>query len=193
MGDLYLLRHGQTEWSATGRHTSRTDIDLTATGEQQARAARSTLGALRRDGPLLVLASPRRRALRTAELAGLTVDETTAELAEWDYGDYEGITTDEIRRTVPGWTVWSHPIPAGESAEEVAARADRVLVRVDRALPDGDVALVGHGHFSRVLIARRLGLPATSGVHFGLEPAAVSVLGQERGTPQLRFLNVPSS
>ncbi|OZM73716.1 acid phosphatase [Amycolatopsis antarctica] len=192
MGQLFLLRHGQTEWSADGRHTGRTDIDLTGTGVEQARAARRTVAAMLGDGPVRVLASPRRRALRTAELAGLTVDETTEELGEWDYGDYEGITTAQIRETVPGWTVWTHPVPGGESAEQVGARADRVLARLGCPPVDEDVVLVGHGHFSRVLIARGLGLPAAAGVHFGLEPATVSVLGEERGTPQLRHLNVPS-
>ena len=192
MGKLYLLRHGETEWSLDGRHTGRTDIDLTPAGERQARAAKAVLAAVRGDGPLRVLTSPRRRALRTAELAGLRVDETTEELAEWDYGDYEGITTDRIRETVPGWTVWSHPIPGGESAGDVAARADRVLGKLDGLLGDSDVVVVGHGHFSRVLVARRLGLPAPAGVHFGLEPASVSALGDERGVPQLRHLNVPS-
>jgi broad specificity phosphatase PhoE len=187
---LYLLRHGQTEWSASGRHTGRTDIPLTGEGEDQARAAGEALRALR-DGPLLVLSSPRRRAVRTAALAGLRVDETIEDLAEWDYGDYEGLTTEEIRRRVPGWTVWSHPAAGGETAGQVAARADKVLTRVREALTGTDVILVGHGHFGRVLVSRWLGLPAAYGVHFGLEPASVSVLGHERGEPQLRHLNVP--
>lgn len=187
---LYLLRHGQTEWSANGRHTGRTDIPLTDEGEDEARAAGETLAKLRH-GPALVLTSPRTRAVKTAALAGLDVHETTEQLAEWDYGDYEGITTDQIRETVPGWTVWTHPIPGGESASEVAARADDVLAKAREALADSDVVLVGHGHFSRVLIARWLGLPATSGVHFGLASAGVSVLGDERGEPQLEHLNIP--
>ncbi|WP_020670540.1 acid phosphatase [Amycolatopsis nigrescens] len=192
---LYLIRHGQTEWSVNGRHTGRTDIPLTPTGEEQARATGKTLEKLR-DGPVTaparVLASPRRRALATAELAGLAVDEVTEELAEWDYGDYEGITTEEIRETVPGWTIWSHPAPGGESAEQVAARADRLLAGVRETLADRDVILVGHGHFSRVLVTRWLGLPAVYGVHFGLDPAGATELGDERGTPQIKHLNVPS-
>ncbi|SFP33267.1 probable phosphoglycerate mutase [Amycolatopsis arida] len=189
---LYLLRHGETEWSATGRHTGRTDIPLTGAGREQARAAATTLAALRGDAaPALVLTSPRRRALHTAELAGLRVTETTEDLAEWDYGEYEGITTADIRRTVPGWTVWTHPSPGGEGPEQVADRADRVLDRVAATLPEGDVVLVGHGHFGRVLVARWLGLPPGAGVHFGLAPASVSALGHERGRPQLRHLNVP--
>jgi broad specificity phosphatase PhoE len=188
---LYLIRHGQTEWSAEGKHTGRTDIPLTREGEQQAVAAGATLRALRNGtAPATVLSSPRRRALHTAELAGLHVGESTEDLAEWDYGDYEGVTTKEIRRTVPGWTVWSHPTPGGETADQVSARADSVLDRVREALTGGDVILAGHGHFSRVLVARWLGLDAPSGVRFRLDPAGVSVLGHERGVPQIRQLNV---
>ncbi|WP_158892447.1 acid phosphatase [Amycolatopsis anabasis] len=190
---LYLLRHGQTEWSANGRHTGRTDIPLTPAGEEQARASGAVLANLRGPAPARVLVSPRQRARATAELAGLRPDEVTEDLAEWDYGDYEGITTPQIRETVPGWTVWSHPVPGGESADQVAARADKLLGRVTALLAETDVILVGHGHFSRVLIARWLDLPASSGVHFGLDPASVTVLGDERGEPQLKHLNVPAS
>jgi broad specificity phosphatase PhoE len=189
---LFLIRHGQTEWSLSGRHTGRTDIPLTPTGEVQARAAGVTLGTLRK-GPALVLSSPRRRATHTAELAGLDVSETTEELAEWDYGDYEGVTTETIRETVPGWTVWSHPIPGGESAEQVAARADKVLERVHAALTESDVVLIGHGHFSRVLVARWIGEPASAGVRFAVDPASITVLGEERGEPQIEHLNIPSN
>ncbi|WP_116045738.1 acid phosphatase [Amycolatopsis palatopharyngis] len=188
---LYLIRHGKTEWSASGRHTGYTDIPLTEEGEKQAVAAGEALRSLRGDTtPVTVFASPRQRALRTAELAGLEVAEITEDLAEWDYGDYEGITTEEIRHTVPGWTVWSHPSPGGESAAQVSARADSVLDRVHEALRDIDVLLVGHGHFGRVVVARWLGLDAGSGVHFRLDPAGVTVLGHERGVPQIRQLNV---
>lgn len=186
---LFLLRHGQTEWSLNGRHTGRTDIPLTPAGEGQARAAGGTLRSLV-GGPSLVLSSPRARALRTAALAGLRVDEVTEELAEWDYGDYEGIATPVIRETVPGWTVWTHPIPGGESAEDVNARADKLLERVRGPLGEGDVVLVGHGHFSRVLVARWIGLPPTAGVHFGLDAAGIAVLGDERGEPQIEHLNL---
>ncbi|MTD58495.1 acid phosphatase [Amycolatopsis pithecellobii] len=190
--ELFLLRHGQTEWSVNGRHTGRTDIPLTPAGESQARSAGLTLSTLRK-GPALVLTSPRRRAVRTAELAGLMVGEITDDLAEWDYGDYEGLTTPQIRETVPGWTVWTGPLPGGEGAADVTARADKVLDRVRAALADTEVILVGHGHFSRVLVARWLGLPATAGVHFGLDPAGVSVLGNERGEPKIEHLNIPPS
>jgi broad specificity phosphatase PhoE len=189
---IYLLRHGQTEWSRDGKHTGRTDIPLTPKGEELARAAGQTLAVLRGDAALaLVLSSPRQRALRTADLAGLTVGEQTEDLAEWDYGDYEGLTTPQIRATVPGWTVWTHPSVRGETADQVGARAQRVLDRVRPALTDGDVVLIGHGHFSRVLVATWLGLPATEGVRFGMDAAAVSVLGDERGVPQIHHLNVP--
>jgi broad specificity phosphatase PhoE len=189
---VYVIRHGQTEWSETGRHTSRTDLPLTPEGERRARRAGQTLARLRGDAPpALVLSSPRARALRTAELAGLTVGEVTDDLAEWDYGDYEGLTTPQIREHVPDWTVWTHPCPGGETAEQVGARAAKVLDRARAALPSGDVILTGHGHLSRVLIASWLNQSPASGVHFGLDPAGIAVLDEERGEPQLRRLNVP--
>jgi probable phosphoglycerate mutase len=189
---VYLLRHGETEWSRIGRHTSRTDLSLTPTGERRAGEAGRLLGALRgADRPALVASSPRARALRTAELAGLSVGLVTEDLAEWDYGEYEGMTTPQIRETVPDWTVWTRPVPGGETAEQVGARAGAVLERVRAALSDGDVILVGHGHFSRVLVAAWLGLDVSAGIHFGLEPAALTVLGDERGEPQIKRLNVP--
>lgn len=189
---VYLLRHGATEWSENGRHTGRTDIDLTGEGEAGARRAGALLADLRGDRPALVLSSPRVRATRTAELAGLTVDETTEDLAEWDYGDYEGLTTPQIRETVPGWTVWTHPCPNGETAAAVGERAAKVVHRIHEALSDGDVVLIGHGHFSRVLVSTWIGQPPTFGVHFGLETAGLSILGDERGVPQVRRLNVPA-
>ena len=190
---VYVLRHGETEWSATGRHTGCTDVPLTIAGEQQARLAGLVLSRLRGTNlpPALVLASPRSRALRTAELAGLEVDEVTDELAEWDYGDYEGLTTDEIQKHVPNWTVWTHPIPHGETAEHVGKRASHLLDRVCAALSSGDVILVGHGHFSRVLVARWVDMPASDGVRFGLDPAGTTVLGDERGERQVIRSNIP--
>jgi probable phosphoglycerate mutase len=190
---LYVLRHGETEWTATGRHTGTTDVPLTVAGEQQARRAGLVLSQLRATNlpPALVLCSPRERAQRTAELAGLHVDELTEDLAEWDYGDYEGRTTDEIRGKVPNWTVWTHPIPGGESSEHVGARASRLLDRVCTALSSGDVILVGHGHFSRVLVARWLEMSASEGVRFGLDPAGTTVLGSERGERQILRSNIP--
>ncbi|MCF7550485.1 acid phosphatase [Pseudonocardia sp. WMMC193] len=196
MGRLFLLRHGQTEWSQNGRHTGRTDIPLTERGRELAAAAAPTLAALRPDAPppVRVLSSPRRRARETAELAGLRVDAVDERLHEWDYGDYEGLTTPQIRETVPDWTVWTHPCPHGEDAAAVGARADAVLADVRPWLAEGDVVLVGHGHFSRVLIARWIGLPATGGVHIAMDPAAWAVLGDERGVPRLDAVNlvVPS-
>jgi probable phosphoglycerate mutase len=190
---VYILRHGETEWSASGRHTSVTDISLTDAGEQQARRAGLVISALRGTGvpPYRVFTSPRKRAIRTAELAGLEVDETLEELAEWSYGDYEGLTTEQIRETVPGWTVWTHPVPGGEDAKEVGDRADQVLAKVRALLPCGDIVLVGHGHFSRVLIARWLNLPVDQGVHFGLDAAGIVVLDHERGEPRIGRLNIP--
>ena len=189
---VYLARHGETAWTLTGRHTGRTDVPLTAAGERRARGAGRMLAELREDTPTaVVLTSPRSRASRTAELAGLTVDEVTEDLAEWDYGDYEGLTTPQIRQTVPEWTVWTHPCPGGETADQVGTRAAKVIERARMALPGGDVILVGHGHFSRVLVATWIGLPPTAGVHFGLDAGGITVLGDERGVPQVHRSNVP--
>jgi probable phosphoglycerate mutase len=188
---VLLLRHGQTEWSVAGRHTGRTDIPLTPRGRELARAA-GEIGARLLGGrrPALVVSSPRRRAVDTAELAGLTVDKVDERLAEWDYGEYEGRTTVEIRRTVPGWAIWTHPCPGGETAAEVQARADSLLADIEPARQGGDVVLVGHGHFSRVLTARWIGEPSTQGVRFAMDAPAWMVLGDERGVPQLAHVNV---
>jgi len=189
-----LARHAETEWSASGRHTGRTDVPLTADGERHAARLGALLRALRGHDapppPSVVLSSPRRRAVRTAELAGLASPVVLDELAEWDYGDCEGLTTPQIRESVPDWTVWTHPCPGGETAQEVAARADRVLTRIATLLQSGDVVVVGHGHFSRVLTARWIGLPATSGVHFALDAGCLTVLGDERGVPRLDHVNL---
>lgn len=189
---VYLLRHGETAWSASGRHTGRTDIELTETGDRQARLAGDLLRAMYvDDADPLVLCSPRIRATRTAELAGFPPTEVTKLLSEWDYGDYEGMTTEQIRELDRNWTIWSHPVPGGETAETVGARAELLLQRVRESLTSTDVVLVGHGHFSRVLISRWLLLPPEAGVRFALEPASVTMLGHERGEPQLRHLNLP--
>lgn len=187
---IHLLRHGPTEWSSTGRHTGRTDVPLTDPGEEVAQRAGQTLAALAPRGST-VLTSPRSRAVRTAELAGLAVTTSWELLAEWDYGDYEGLTTPQIRTEVPGWTVWTHPCPGGENAADVGARADTVLGEIEPLRQRGDVILVGHGHFSRALVARWLGLPAAEGVRFALDPAGLSVLGHERGVRQLTHSNMP--
>ncbi|APU17284.1 MULTISPECIES: histidine phosphatase family protein [Actinoalloteichus] len=189
-GAVYLLRHGETEWSATGRHTGVTDLSLTTRGRDEARRAGELLARLRGDAPPpLVLTSPRARARQTAELAGLT-GEVVHELAEWDYGDYEGRTTPEIREQVPDWTIWSRPTPNGETSAEVGRRADAVLTTVSTRSAGRDVVLVSHGHLLRVLIARALGLQPDQGVRFALQTAAITVLGAERGVPQLRSLNL---
>jgi probable phosphoglycerate mutase len=182
--ELWLVRHGETAWSAEGRHTSRTDVPLEPRGEEVARALAERLADV---GFALVLTSPRQRARRTAELAGFPEAEVCEDLVEWDYGDYEGITTAEIRETVPGWTVWSHPTPGGETAAQVAARLDRVLDRVRDV--DGAVLLVAHSHSLRALAARWLGLDVAGGRYFTLDTATVSVLAHERETPVIRHWN----
>ena len=181
---VVLVRHGETEWSRSGQHTSRTDLELTAVGRRQAEVLGSALLAWRF---ALVLTSPMRRAAETARLAGVPA-EVAPELAEWDYGDYEGRTTADVRTEVPGWTVWSHPSPGGETPAEVGARVDRLLERV-RAV-DGDVALFSHGHLLRVLAARWLGLAPQDGRLFALDTATLSVLGSERETPVVRRWNL---
>ncbi len=188
---VVLLRHGETEWSLTGRHTGATDVPLTAAGREQAHDARAVLHRLDLRAPL-VLSSPRVRALDTARIAGLDVAEVVDDLVEWDYGDYEGLTTPEIRETVPGWTVWTHPCPGGETAQQVQARADAALTRAitDAREADRDVVLVGHGHMSRALLARWVGLPVTDGIHLSMSPAGLSVLGHEHGRRQIAAMNL---
>ncbi|MFB7596713.1 histidine phosphatase family protein [Streptomyces sp. NPDC056160] len=194
MGDLLLVRHGETEWSVSGQHTSRTDLPLTQHGEEQAKllAPLLTGGTYAR-----VLTSPLGRAVRTAELAGLTGAEVDADLHEWDYGGYEGVTTVEIHRTRPRWDLWTDGVAPradgtpGESPEAVGRRADRVLDRVAPALArdDGDVVLVAHGHFLRVLTARRLGLPPAEGRLFQLATGTVSRLSTEHDRPVIAEWN----
>ena len=181
---VWLVRHGETEWSRDGRHTSTTDLELTADGERVARELAPRLAAQDFD---LVLTSPRRRARRTAELTGFADAEVDEDLVEWDYGQYEGLTTPTIRETVPGWTVWSSPVPGGETAEQVSTRLDRVIRRV--AAVDGDVLLFGHGHALRGLTARWLELDVTEGRHFILHTATLSTLGWERGSPAIERWN----
>ena len=178
MTRLWLVRHGETEWSRDGRHTSTTDLPLTEDGEETARSLAPRLGS---ESFALVLSSPRQRARRTAALAGFAEPETTEDLAEWAYGDYEGVSTEEIRRTVPGWTVWSHPVPGGEDAAAVAARLDRVVARVREV--DGDVLVFAHGHSLRALAARWLGLDVRDGRLLRLDTATISQLGFERESP----------
>ncbi|WP_433510288.1 histidine phosphatase family protein [Nonomuraea sp. CA-143628] len=192
MDEMVLLRHGATEWSKAGRHTGRTDVPLLAEGEEQARALAPLVKEMTFD---LVLVSPAQRARRTAELAGLEAYEVDADLWEWDYGGYEGITTPEIRETRPGWYLWRDGVPPGdaehpgESATDVSARADRVIARAKAA--DGRVALVAHGHFLRVLTARWLDLPPTDGRLFKLDTGTYSRLGYEHAEPVVTTWNAP--
>lgn len=176
--ELWLVRHGETEWSRDGRHTSVTDLGLTENGIEVARGLGSRLADSTFD---LVLTSPRKRARVTAELAGFPDAVIDDDLAEWAYGDYEGVTTDEIRQEVPGWTVWTHPSPGGETADQVGARLDRVVERA-REVPGRTLAFA-HGHSLRVLAARWLGLPATDGRLLRLDTSTISVLGFERESP----------
>lgn len=181
---LWLVRHGETEWSASGRHTGTTDIDLTEAGVQ---AARTVAGKLAGRSFDRVLTSPLLRARRTAELAGFPDPEVVPDLAEWDYGDDEGRTTAEIREDRPGWTVWRDGPLGGETRTDVGARADRVVTRVRSV--DGPVLAFGHGHFCRVLGARWLGLDVEDGAQLLLSTASVSVLGWERDTPAVVHWN----
>jgi probable phosphoglycerate mutase len=176
--ELWIVRHGETEWSAAGRHTSTTDLPLTPEGEEVARALGERLADVRFD---LVLTSPRQRARRTAELAGFPDAHVEDDLAEWAYGDYEGLTSAQIRVADPDWTIWSRPCPGGESAESVSTRADHVLAAVRSG---GQRALIfGHGHFLRALTARWLGASVGYGRWFRLDPSTISVLGHEHRDP----------
>ncbi len=184
--DVWLVRHGETEWARLGRHTGRTDVPLTDVGRTQARSVAAKLVGV----PFgLVLSSPLSRALETARLAGFgAIVETDPDLAEWDYGAFEGRKTPDIRHEMPGWTIWGVGPVGGESIADVAARADRVIARARSSAP-GDVLLFAHGHLLRVLAARWLGLPPTEGRLFALSTATVSVLGWERGAPVVERWN----
>ncbi|OBB39427.1 acid phosphatase [Mycobacterium sp. 852002-51961_SCH5331710] len=181
---LILLRHGETEWSKSGRHTGRTDLELTATGEERAKLAAESLAELELDNPLVV-SSPMRRAVRTAELAGLTIDEVSPLLQEWDYGRYEGLTTPQIRETVPDWLIWTHGAEGGESIEMVSQRADSALEVALTHMETRDVVFVGHAHFSRSMIARWVEMPVPSGIRFAMAPASLAVLGFEHAMRQI--------
>ena len=196
MGELILLRHGETEWSLDGKHTGRTDIPLTARGEGAAKALEPLLS---RRGIVAVFTSSARRAVTTAAFAGLSNAQPDPDLWEWDYGGYEGLTTQQIQETRPGWYLWrdgvipgdaAHP---GETIEQVAQRTERVLARVAPLLADGNVALVAHGHVLRVLTARYLRLPPADGRLFRLDTGTVSALGTEHAEPVITSWNVPPS
>ena len=176
---LSIVRHGATEWSVSGQHTGRTNIPLLPEGELQARATGKLLSDIDFS---LVLCSPLERAQRTCELAGLREQAVLEDdLYEWDYGDYEGLTTAKIRETEPGWTIWNGPCPNGETIEQVSDRADRVIARV-RA-QSGNAIVFAHGHILRVLTARWCELAPIEGQRFVLDPATLSLLGWERETP----------
>ncbi len=184
--ELWLIRHGETEWSAAKRHTGRTDIPLTPMGERQATELSQTLAGRRFS---LVLCSPLRRARQTCERAGYGAVATLADgLLEWDYGVYEGRTTEEMRREDPGWSIWSTSVPKGESLEQVGRRAQGVIDQTLKA--KGDVILFAHAHILRILTACWLGLPPEAGRLFVLRTASISVLGYERETRVITQWNV---
>lgn len=195
MGELILIRHGETAWSRSGQHTGRTDLPMTDAGVA---AARALAPGLARRHLVAAFSSPLSRAMRTAELAGLADVEPDPDLLEWDYGGYEGMTTAQIQKTRPGWHLWrdgvvpgdaEHP---GEQLHQVAARTDAVLDRVRPLLSGGDVALVAHGHLQRVLTARWLGLDPSAGQLFGQpHPGTLSILGIEHERPVISAWNVP--
>lgn len=184
---VYLLRHGETEWSLNGRHTGVTDIPLTENGRKLARQLQPILA---REKFVMVLTSPLQRARETCELAGLgTVASVDRDLMEWNYGEYEGLTTEQIRQTRPDWSVFSDGCPGGESPLQVSVRADRIVSRV-RAM-DGNVALFSHGHILRVLAARWINLSASYGENFLLDTATLNVLGYYRESPAFKIWNAP--
>lgn len=176
-GRLFLIRHGETDWSASGRHTSFTDLDLNEAGLE---AAEALAARLKGASFAQVLTSPRLRARKTAAIAGFPDAEVDDDLTEWNYGDYEGITTDEIRKSVPDWTIWTHPCPGGETPQRVSDRLDRVVARARSV--EGDTAVFAHGHSLRALAVRWLGLPVSEGRLFDLDTATISTLGFERET-----------
>jgi probable phosphoglycerate mutase len=184
---VFALRHGETEWSLSGQHTGTTDIPLTDNGRRLAERMRPVLA---RETFALVLVSPLQRARETCARAGLgdraVVD---SNLAEWNYGKYEGLTPKQIHATAPGWLIFRDGCPGGEAPEEVGARVDRVIARARTV--EGDVALFAHGHVLRVLAARWLGLPAGGGQHFLLDTGTLSVLGYYRGIPAVKTWNAP--
>ena len=183
---LYFIRHGETAWSLSGQHTGRTDLPLTPNGEAQARALAPMLAGI---AFTQVLRSPRLRARHTCELAGLGAQaQTEADLAEWDYGDCEGLRTAVIQQTHPAWDIWADGCPGGESPADASARADRLLSRLGRL--SGPVALFSHGQFGRVLAARWIEADVAVGQHFTIDTASLSILGHENGHPQRRVIRL---
>jgi probable phosphoglycerate mutase len=186
-GRVFCIRHGETEWSLNGRHTGVTDIPLTDNGRRLAERLRPVLA---RQSFALVLVSPLQRAQETCRLAGLgDVAVVEPELREWNYGEYEGLTPDQIQQRDPDWLIFRDGCPGGETPDQVGARADKVIARARAA--GGDVALFSHGHMLRVLGARWIGLPAGGGVRFLLDTGTVCILGDYRGTPAIKEWNAP--
>jgi broad specificity phosphatase PhoE len=184
--NLYLVRHGETAWSLSGQHTGTTDIPLTAHGEAEARALMPWLSKIRFG---LVLTSPRQRARRTCELAGLGREaEVEPDLAEWDYGDYEGKLSSDIRKERPDWNIFRDGCPNGETPGQVSDRADRLIARV--CAMNGNVALFSHGHFGLVLAARWIGLPVVEGQHFSLDTASLNILNHNPAHPEIRVIGL---
>jgi len=185
MLQLWLIRHGETAWSLSGRHTGRTDVPLTPRGEKQAEMLARRIAGKRF---AQVLTSPLSRARETCRLAGhLAESQVAPDLMEWDYGSFEGRTTADIQKEIPGWNIWTGVLPRGETAEQVGARADHVIGRA--AAADGDVALFAHGHVLRILAARWLKLPAIGGRYLALDTASLSVLGHEHEQTVVRSWN----
>ena len=185
--NLFVIRHGETAWSLSGQHTGTTDIPLTDKGRALAKRLRPMLAT---EDFGLVLVSPRRRARETCEIAGLGGQAIVEpDLAEWDYGKYEGLTAEQIQAMAPGWLIFRDGCPGGETPEQVGARADRVIARA-RAV-EGNVVVFAHGHVLRVLVVRWLGLPVSAGQHFLLDTATLSVLGYYHDIPAVRIWNGP--
>lgn len=192
MGEIVLIRHGETTWSASGQHTSVTDLELTDTGMAQAKGLKPLLAARKFAA---VWSSPRKRAVQTAELCGLPLTDIKPDLAEWAYGDYEGKTYDEVRAGDPDWSIWTKggKGPGGESPEQIADRLDRVLDQAKDLLDQGDVAFVAHGHSLRVAAARWLGRPAVDGRDFTIDTASIAALGFEHGRQAVTLWNLTAA
>jgi broad specificity phosphatase PhoE len=191
---LIVVRHGETAWSLSGQHTGLTDLALTAVGEDQARTSGKAIRAmLAGQSAAAVISSPRQRAQRTAQLSGFTPTEIDPDASEWDYGDYEGLTSAQIRERDPDWRLWNGVVPGGESADDVTVRIDRLLTRVHQLMSNGPVLIFSHGHASRCIAARWLGEPVSSGRHYKLGTGSVSGLDYEHDVPVILHWNLDTS
>jgi probable phosphoglycerate mutase len=184
LNEIWLVRHGETEWTLSKKHTSRTDLELTAAGEDDARALAPVLAE---HSFAAVLTSPRKRAHRTAELAGFPDAVVDDDLVEVDYGEYEGRTSADIRKERPDWLLWRDGSPGGESIDKVGARADHVRGRIEAV--EGDVLVFGHGHFTRILVARLIDLAASEGSRLILNPGSLSIVGSEHNVRAISLWN----